>query len=379
MIADCCAQQRTYEKFFGLLGQRFCMIDRKYIGPFQSMFKEQYDTIHRLETNKLRNVGKFFAHLLHTDAISWEVLQTVKLNEEDTTSSSRIFIKILFQELSEYMGLHKLNLRLKDVTLQPFFEGLFPRDSPKNTRFAINFFTSVGLGGLTDELREHLKSAPARVEPPVDQPSSSSSSSSEEESDSEEEESSDDSSDHHDHSKDRRKKTAKKETKKSTKKRENDTKSKTKKKKNDDEGEISAAQRKLLAMAYGSDSLNMGKKQEREKERRSEERGNERRDSRHEGERRKSEERGNERKDNRHEKEQRKSEERGNERKDNRHEREQEKEKKRSKGEGERRKGEEKRKERKKKEESTSDKETDVKSSMNRSSHKSTRHRHRED
>ena len=49
------------------------MIDKKYIEPFQNMFKEQYETIHRLETNKLRNVAKFFAHLLHTDAISWGV------------------------------------------------------------------------------------------------------------------------------------------------------------------------------------------------------------------------------------------------------------------------------------------------------------------
>lgn len=49
------------------------MLDKKYIGPFQDMFREQYEVIHRLETNKLRNVAKFFAHLLHTDAISWEV------------------------------------------------------------------------------------------------------------------------------------------------------------------------------------------------------------------------------------------------------------------------------------------------------------------
>jgi pre-mRNA-splicing factor CWC22 len=29
------------------------------------------------------------------------------------------------------------------------FDGVFPRDNPKNARFAINFFTSIGLGGLT--------------------------------------------------------------------------------------------------------------------------------------------------------------------------------------------------------------------------------------
>jgi hypothetical protein len=34
-------------------------------------------------------------------------------------------------------------------TMQVAFDGLFPRDDPKNTRFAINFFTSIGLGGLT--------------------------------------------------------------------------------------------------------------------------------------------------------------------------------------------------------------------------------------
>ena len=45
--------------------------------PFQRMFAEQYEVIHRLETNKLRNVAKLFAHLLHTDAVSWEVKRTV--------------------------------------------------------------------------------------------------------------------------------------------------------------------------------------------------------------------------------------------------------------------------------------------------------------
>ena len=32
-----------------------------------------------------------------SDAIEWGVLSVIKLNEDDTTSSSRIFIKILFQ------------------------------------------------------------------------------------------------------------------------------------------------------------------------------------------------------------------------------------------------------------------------------------------
>lgn len=85
-----------------------------YIAPFELIFADTYATVHRLDTNRLRNIAKLFGHLLFTDAISWAVLASIQLNEEDTTSSSRIFIKILFQELSEYMGLSNLNSRLKD-------------------------------------------------------------------------------------------------------------------------------------------------------------------------------------------------------------------------------------------------------------------------
>lgn len=75
------------------------------------------------------------------------------------------------------------------------FAGLFPRDSPKNTRFSINFFTSIGLGGLTDELREHLKNIPKSLELNIGNSKESSSDSSGNSSSSSESSSSDDSSD----------------------------------------------------------------------------------------------------------------------------------------------------------------------------------------
>ena len=58
MIVDCCGQNRTYEKFFGLTATRLCMLKREYMELFELIFVEQYETIHRLETNKLRNVAK---------------------------------------------------------------------------------------------------------------------------------------------------------------------------------------------------------------------------------------------------------------------------------------------------------------------------------
>ncbi|XP_071686999.1 uncharacterized protein [Rutidosis leptorrhynchoides] len=180
MLFECCSQERTYLRYYGLLGQRFCMINKIHQENFEKCFVQQYSMIHRLETNKLRNVAKFFAHLLGTDALPWHVLAYIRLTEEDTTSSSRIFIKILFQELSEHLGIRVLNERLSDPTMQADFESLFPRDNPKNTRFSINFFTSIGLGGITENLREYLKNMPRLImqQKPASEPDHSDSSSS---------------------------------------------------------------------------------------------------------------------------------------------------------------------------------------------------------
>uniref|UniRef100_A0A0R3RWN1 Tyrosine-protein kinase n=1 Tax=Elaeophora elaphi TaxID=1147741 RepID=A0A0R3RWN1_9BILA len=159
MIVDCCAQQRTYEKFYGLLAERFCRLRKEFQEAFERIARDTYNTIHRFEYNKLRNMACLVAHLLSTDAISWDILDQISLNEEDTTSSGRIYIKIVFQELAEFLGVENLLQRIRDPTMQSSFDKIFPRDNPNNTRFSINFFTTIGLGYLTVDLRLHLDQA----------------------------------------------------------------------------------------------------------------------------------------------------------------------------------------------------------------------------
>ncbi|KAI5287088.1 pre-mRNA-splicing factor cwc22 [Ascosphaera aggregata] len=163
MIIECCSQERTYSKFFGLIGERLCKINRMWCDLFEESFAKYYDTIHRYETNRLRNIARFFGHVLSSDGIGWHVMSVIRLNENETTSSSRIFIKILFQDLAEELGLAKLQERLKDPILAPNYEGLFPKDNPRNTRFSINYFTSIGMGVLTEEMREYLKTLPKPI------------------------------------------------------------------------------------------------------------------------------------------------------------------------------------------------------------------------
>ncbi len=130
-ILDICAQQRIYIRGFGFLAQRCSLLKKEYMQSFENMFRHQYEVLHCLETFKLRNVAKFFAHLLAANAISWkvcsfystpdrlfafsfQVLGCIRLTRKETTSSSRLFIRNLFFELFEHLGLLRLTRYLND-------------------------------------------------------------------------------------------------------------------------------------------------------------------------------------------------------------------------------------------------------------------------
>ncbi|KAJ2643832.1 pre-mRNA-splicing factor cwc22 [Coemansia sp. RSA 1694] len=162
MVIESCSQERTYKAFFGLIGERLCKLNRTWAHGFALSFASCYESIHHYETNHLRNIAHFFAHLLVTGALQLSVLQVVVLTEEATTSSSRIFLKIVLQDMSEELGMKTLNDRLKstEYKVSEAVKGMFPSNNVQAMRFAINYYTSIGLGAITEEMREQLKALP---------------------------------------------------------------------------------------------------------------------------------------------------------------------------------------------------------------------------
>ena len=183
-----CSMEKTYLTFYGSLAERFCHIDNRrptnrtnqpntaadrkppprpthptYKELMEECFVRHYAMIHRFETNRIRNLARLFAHLFATDSIDWSTLSFLKLTEEDTTSAGRIFIKILLQEVVKVVGLEETKRRFgvcwgsSSEEEREVVSGLMPRSTAKELRFAINFFTSIGLGGLTEDMREELK------------------------------------------------------------------------------------------------------------------------------------------------------------------------------------------------------------------------------
>ena len=157
ILVDACAQERTFNPFFALQGERLAKLKSVYRDLFADSFGFFYDTAHRLETSKIRNVSKFFAHLLMSGAIDWRVISQIVLTEESTTSSTRIFVKLLFQDIGDHWGLNKLKAWIEDPRMETCFRGLFVKDNVGNLKFGINFFTAIGLGSITEKARKDLK------------------------------------------------------------------------------------------------------------------------------------------------------------------------------------------------------------------------------
>lgn len=166
MIVKCCAQEKTYSKYFGVVGEKLCAMNEGWHQAFIGQFREKYDKIYQYEGAQLRNIGKFFGHLLAADVLDpLQTLGCIIMTEHDTTSAGRVFIKFLFQALLEEMGISEVQKLIQDKEVRNHITGMFPvvnatyRDRDQ-LFFSINFFTAIGLGILTQEMRDVLEKLP---------------------------------------------------------------------------------------------------------------------------------------------------------------------------------------------------------------------------
>lgn len=168
MIVKCCSQEKTYSKYYGVIGERLCYQNDHWQEAFVDKFKSYYTNSHQYETNSLRNIAKFWGHLFALDRLSIDrSWNEIRLNEDDTNAASRIFLKFMFQEMVEELGIKQLEAIVTEPFVKPHIRGIFPvvdvdwRDA-HDMRFSINFFTAIGLGSLTEDTRRVL----ANLTPP---------------------------------------------------------------------------------------------------------------------------------------------------------------------------------------------------------------------
>lgn len=173
VLVKSCSHEQTYSKYYGIMAELLCQFHKSWCTSFADYFERLYTKdCETYEPNQLRNVGKLYGHLFASDYIGFESFEIVHMNQEESTASSRIFVKFIFSELVMDIGIKELKERLNEPYIQPFLKNMFPMDvvdvngvfdskALDRMRFSINFFTAIKLGALTDKMRGQLKSVEA--------------------------------------------------------------------------------------------------------------------------------------------------------------------------------------------------------------------------
>lgn len=156
ILVMACSQEATYSKFYGIIAERLCSSHRSWKIAFELSFHANYEAVDDFQATQVRNMGKFWGHILASDYVGFEVLKSVHMNAQETSPASRVYLKFLFQELVLDLGIEALKARLTEPYIQPFLTNIFPVDDVEKTRFSINYFTAIGLGPLTDGMRQEL-------------------------------------------------------------------------------------------------------------------------------------------------------------------------------------------------------------------------------
>jgi len=82
------------------------------VESLEFIFMQSFPIIHFYNPNKLVNFAKFFAQLLSSDSISWTIFSIVRLTESETTYSSKVYLKTIFNELIVHMGRDNVKERI---------------------------------------------------------------------------------------------------------------------------------------------------------------------------------------------------------------------------------------------------------------------------
>lgn len=155
-LIEACYREKIYNPIFANTAHRLCSSNagNQWVENIQEAFQTIYDTAHDLETSQLRAAGSFFGFLLAINSINLSVtLRRVELDPEQSTPSNRILLQSVFHEMQQELGKESLISKLHKANLP----GLFPdTDNLELLRFSINFFTAIGLGGATKEMRSRL-------------------------------------------------------------------------------------------------------------------------------------------------------------------------------------------------------------------------------
>ncbi|XP_043921516.1 nucleolar MIF4G domain-containing protein 1 [Protopterus annectens] len=83
VLIDCCLQEKTFNAFYAILGDKFCNYDRRFQMTFQFSMWDKFRELENLSDTAFSNLGDLLAHLLKKKSLSLSVFKVIEFSELD--------------------------------------------------------------------------------------------------------------------------------------------------------------------------------------------------------------------------------------------------------------------------------------------------------
>lgn len=157
-LIDCCREMRSNVEFNASTAAILCDTQTGCAAMLEELFAETYSNSEGLNSRKGENVARFYARLLASQKISWNILSCVRLTVRTTDARQRVFLKHLFVGVAELKGVPWLTQEFG----RRQYSGLFHRTILPLTPIgdlaeALEFFGNIGLGECVESEREYYE------------------------------------------------------------------------------------------------------------------------------------------------------------------------------------------------------------------------------
>ncbi|KAI5104645.1 nucleolar MIF4G domain-containing protein 1 isoform 1 [Silurus meridionalis] len=98
VLLDCCLQEKSFNVFYAVLAEKFCMHDRRFQMTFQFCLWDKFKEMATLSSSSFTNLVQMVTHLLTKNSLSLSILKAIEFGELDKPR-----VKFLRQVLSKLL------------------------------------------------------------------------------------------------------------------------------------------------------------------------------------------------------------------------------------------------------------------------------------
>ncbi|XP_033964719.1 nucleolar MIF4G domain-containing protein 1 [Pseudochaenichthys georgianus] len=162
VLMDCCLQEKTFNGYYAVLGEKFCSHDRRFQMTFQFSLWDKFRDLSSLPSSTFSNLVQLVSHFLQKKCLSLSILKVIEFGELDKATVR--FLRQLLTKLLKEMEPEELVSVFGRISGIPKLGMLREGLKLFISHFLLKSFRSQGAAEQAEELTERAKVASRAME-----------------------------------------------------------------------------------------------------------------------------------------------------------------------------------------------------------------------